>query len=548
MKKNFEESTEVPLDIVGSSTFGRDPKIMSSRTFNMIESDGWLINYFGYQKALSIADEGNGRGLFASVRNNLLITVIDDKVYSVTVFSSYYDVNNVIKNSYSYTLIGLMDTSSGDVFIDENNTGQIAICDQFDIYIYNHSTGVFKKATLPTSFTAGYVTYQDGRFIAPDTKSSRWALSQVGDGLNWFWGPSSTSVEGSIQTKPDLGKATLRFSGRGNLLFVMGKTVTELWTDVGSPTFPYQRNTSVNIDYGCINAATIASLDNIVVWLGSNEKSGPVIMYSTGSDVEQISSDGINYNFSNINFPEKSTAFFVKLNGHLIYQLTFYDSSDNCSLIYDFTTKKFFDVTDENMNYHIVRRVSFFEGKYYFISINDGNLYVLDYDNNLYDYGTFQDGTLKQYEIPKIRICSNIRTPNSMRFCINNVTFTVRQGNDTYNSAQNPSSIPNFISYWKDQNNEYWLDQDGNNWILTDDNTQTLDANTNYYPKISLSISKDGGISFGPLMDKHIYKVGRSINRLNWWNLGSANDLVMQFRFSSKSAVNVTDGMVTLYQ
>ncbi len=497
-------SIQQPFDIVGSSSFGRNPKILASRTFNMIQSDEWLVGYFGYKPILSVPSEGSGRGIFPSIKSNSLIIVIGDSVYSVKVSS---ETLSGIK-SYVSTFVGKIDTNSGDVYIDENNASQIAICDQKNLYIYNYIDLTFTQAVIPDGVKPGYVTYQDGRFIISDTLTSQWFLSKEGDGLNWFWGASGEAVGNSIQTKPDLAEAVLRFPGRGNLLFVIGNSVTELWTDVGASAFPYQRSTSLNFDYGCVNASTIATSGEFVVWLGYNEKSGPVIMYSSGSDINQISTDGINYKFEHIKYPERSVGFLVKLSGHLIYQLTFYDPEDNYSLIYDFNTSKFYDVTDEKMNFHIARRVAFFDNEYFFISINDNKLYQMDADNSEYDYGFFNDGSPKVYEIPRIRVCSNFRMPNTSRFVVNNITFTLQQGND-----------PNY-------------------YILSPD----------YQPRIGLSISKDGGISFGSYVDRPVYRTGRRPNRINWWGLGMANDFVPQFRFWGKGPWNCFGGLMAINQ
>jgi hypothetical protein len=492
------------LDISGSSTFGRDPKIMSSRTFNMIISDNWLVEYGGYKSILQLLPEGNGRGIFTSIRGGLLVAVISNRVFSIQIYATTQQNERI----YKTTQVGLLDSFSGDVFMDENNTNQIAICDQHDLYIYNHGVFSFEKAVLPEGLIPGYVTYQDGRFIIPDTASSVWALSQVGNGLDWFWGNSGGPVLGALQTKGDYVQAALRVPGKGNLLFVMGQTVTELWTDVGSAGFPYQKSKSINIDYGCINQATIASLDDLIVWLGINEKAGPVIMYSTGGNIEQISTDGINYKLSQLNHPEISTGFFVKLSGHLIYQLTFYDPSDNYSLIYDFTTQKFFDVTDENMNFHIARHVAFFDDDYYFISFNDGNLYQMDAAFTTYDYGLDSEGNPKIQEIPRVRVCSNIRAPNSSRFVVNSMNFVLEQGNDTANDFNDPS----------------------------------------YNPRIGFSMSDNGGISFSGYMSYPLYNVGRRANKIDWWNLGSMNDFVAQFRFWGKGPWRCSNGEVNIYQ
>ena len=486
----------IDLDIVGSSSFGRDPKIMASRTFNMILSDGWLVDYVGYVKDISTKANGAGRGNYTSVKGSFLICVVYNKVYVITIVNQ---VSSGLK-TYNSRSVGELTSYFGDVFIEENNNGQIAICDQINLYIYSYSENYFTQAVLPDGFTPGYVTYQNGRFICPDSSSGSFALSDVGNGLNWFWSASSGPVLGAIQTKGDFCKAAVRIAGRGNLLFVMGNTITELWTDVGGAIFPYQRSTSVNIDYGCINAATIASLEQIIAWVGINEKSGPVILYSTGSDVKTVSTEGINYRLSQLNKPESCSAFFVKLNGHLIYQLTFYDASDNFSILYDFTTQKFFDVTDENMNFHIARRVAFFDNDYYFVSFNDNNIYRMSSELNTYDYGNI----IK--EIPRTRICSNIRLPDSSSFIVNNVSFCLEQGNDTNNTGNDPT----------------------------------------YIPRIAMSASKNGGISFGSYISKDLNKVGNRINRIQYWGLGIANDLVVQFRFYGKGPWNASKGIVRI--
>lgn len=495
---------EVKLDIAGSSIFGRDPKIMASRTFNMILADNWLIGYAGYERIIEAPPGGLGRGIFTSVRGNFLLTINGSSVNVIKINS----VGERNQKYYSISQVGTLSSFVGDVFIDENNTNQIAICDQHKLWIYDYIDGFFTEALLPKGFIPGYVTYQNGRFVCPDTASSTWALSEVGNGLNWFWGASGEPVLGSIQTKPDLARVTLRVAGRGNLLFVMGQTVTELWTDIGGALFPYQRSYSVNIDYGCINPATIASLEHLVAWVGTNEKSGPVIMYSTGSDIQQISTDGINFKLAQLIHPEKCSAFFVKLSGHLIYQVTFYDAQDNYSLTYDFTTSMFYDVTDENMNYHIARRVAFFDNDYYFVSFSDNFIYRMSDELTTYDYGNNSNNEPNIQEIPRVRTCSNVRLPNGDRFIINNLNFTIEQGDDLTN----------------------------------------LGNESNYNPRIGLRISKNGGINFGNYVTNPIYRIGHRQNQINFWKLGLANDFVPEFRFWGRGPWKSTEGIINIYQ
>lgn len=502
----------LPLDIVGSTVFGRYPKISIEQTYNMIISDNFLVPYAGHKLTTPISDIGVGRAIFTSNRNNKMYAVINNGLYA-------------IETDNTATLINTLATFTGDIYIDENNNNQIAICDLQNIYIYNYGTGTFTIANI--DFVPGYLSFQNGRFIAAATDTATWRLSDLNNGLNW---PNDSFHVGGFQTKPDTVNAAQRFPGRGNLLFVFGKTVTEAWQDAGLQLFPYLRNNNFNIDYGCLNPATIAYNDTIIVWLAANEKSGPVIMYSTGGDPQKISTDGIDFKLAQLKNPSDAYGFLFRQDGHLIYQITF--PEDNLTYIYDFNTQKFFTLCDEFMNAHIAKRVAFFNDSYYFISFKDGNIYEL---NTRYT-------TYNGAEIPRIRVCRSIRLPDTSRFSINNLTFTIEQG------TQSDVPFPDF-----DNTTVFNLVADNGDQLITDDNKNYI---VNVEPrfvylieqKVGLSICKNGGESFGSIWTKSLNKSGVYKNRLIYWNLGACNDFIPQFRFWGLSRFVATDGIVSIFQ
>lgn len=477
----------MPLTVVGSSTFGRYPKISKEKTTNMIMSDNFLVPSSGYKKQINISDSLVGRGLFNSTRWGKMIVVVSDNVYAVS-------------TNLSYVKIGTLNTTEGDVFITENNDNQICLCDKVYLYFYDFTALTFTVGSL--DFQAGYIEYQDSRFISPNVSTSNnaatWRISEVTDNTSF---PNDQNHVGAIQTKGDYAVACVAVPGRSQLLLVFGNIVGELWYDVGNGIFPYQRATSVNIDYGVANPATIACLEKIVVWLAINEKSGPAILYTTGGDITQISTDGINFLLAHLNNPRNSYGFFFKQDGHLLYQLTFPSPSDNLTIVYDFTTQKFFDLTDESGNCHIAKRVVFFNNKYYFISFFDGNVYEMSSLFYTYDYGDMV------FDIPRSRICNSIRLPDESTFTIPALYFTTEQGTDPNN-----------------------VEQDG----------------SDYFPRIDLSLSKDGGYTFGSTISKSMYYEGHRKNRLMFRNLGRANDLTTQLQFWSKWRFVATNGGVDI--
>lgn len=461
------KSQGFPLKIVGSTKFGRYEKMSSEQTFNMIISDGWLVPFGGWSPRSIINYQGEGRGIYSSAKNNHMYAVIDGNIWS-------------FDSSLSRTVIGVMDTFTGDVFIDENNVNQIAFSDGESIYIYNYLTSSFVQLTSAIlGFKPGYLTFQDSRFISPDTDTNQYRLSEVGNGLSF---PFDAQHVGEVSTKPTRCVACVRFPARGNLLLVMGQTVGEQWMDVGAQLFPYQRSQSTNLDYGCINPATIATNQDIVCWVAINEQSGLAIMSTTGSEAKKISTDGIDFKLTELKYPSNCYGFMVRLDGHLCYVVSW--PKDNLSYLYDFNTEMFFTLTDENMDVFIVKRVAFFNNTYYFVSLKDGNLYELNSRILTYDYGN------AVYEIPQIRIVDSLQLPDQSRFMINVIGFTIQSGEFDYHVED-----------------------------------------TDNIPHIDLSISRDGGVNYGNNVKRIMRPQAFRKNKLTWTQAGEANDMVLQFRF-----------------
>lgn len=494
-----QELQDVPLKLVGGNHFGRFSKISAEQTWNFIVSDNALVPYAGYKNILTQSPAAQGRGLYASSRGNIMLAVWGSNVYTI----------NAAVNAASFR--GTLATPSGDVFIAENNNGEIAITDGVHIYVYNWSTDVFSVSTtgavgagqfaVPTALTnPGYIAFQNGRLIVANNNSTNWYLSAPNNARSW---PSTANSVGALQSKPDTVQAAVPTPGGGNNLYLFGHNVIEQWQDVGAALFPYQRASTFNVDFGTVNASSIASMDRFVVWISSNENSGATLMVIEGNSANQISTDGINYDLANLTNPSNCTGFLFRQDGHVIYQFTFPD--DNLSFAYDFNTKEFFTVTDENLNYHIARQVVFFNNDYYFVSFRGGNLYDFGTEFTNFNYG---DGII--HEIPRLRVTPPLRLPSQAMFIIKEVGFTIENG----------------------QPNTY----------------TTSNGQVSASEAVDLSISRDGGESFGNSWRKEMNPTGKRQNRFRWQQCGQANDTTYQFRFSGFGRFVAFDGVVSVYQ
>ena len=552
---------EFPLNIVGSSTFGRYPKISVEKTYNMFMSDEFMVPYAGYAIGVpssQFAGESQGRAIFTSTKFNALVVVMGNSVYLVNI--TYSQALQKV-TFYQVFRIGTLQTQTGVVYIAENNKPQIGISDGTAFYIYDPTLSPSFQ-TVPIDFVPGYLTFHDTYFIMPAGGTNTWRLSGNNDGTTW---PNDQFSVGALQTKPDNVQAVVRFPSKGNMIFVMGSIVTEAWFDTGAQLFPYQRNNQFNIDYGCIQPATVAYMDEIVVWLAQNEKSGPIIVYSDGGMPRKITTDGIDYLFSTLQNPQDSQGFLYRQDGHLFYHINFY--SDNLSLFYDFNTEKFYHASDQNLNYFIASEVAFVNNQYYFVTKNNANIFAFDTV-----FTTYEDvdslGNVTLNEIPRIRICKNVRTPQQSYDIINDVGFTIESGETNYQQQDLGEIIlitqdgahlitqGDFLGLVTQDLNQL-ITQDGIS-LVSQQNAEGTEAtliaqqraNTGFsnlsLPHVDLSISTDGGATFGNEWAYYLPPIGVRKNRLMWWQCGIANDFVPQFKFWGMGRFVATDGVANV--
>jgi hypothetical protein len=523
-----ELAEQLPVNVKGSSIFGVWPKISLEKTYNMYISDDWMIGFPGYKKVALDGIPGEGRAIFRSVRGNFLIAVAGSGVYTLS-------------ETMTPTFIGTLDTSSGEVFIDENLSGQICLVDGLKAYIYNYVSGGgvvgqdLEDNTL-NPIVPNYVCFHGGFFLIASSLSSlnnfQWFAFErdTATTIKWF----STQT---ISTKPDSAIAVRRLPGRSNNVIVFGRSVAEVHTLTGeSATSVYVRMSSYNIDNGCISVSTIAASEDTVAWLAVNESNSPVIMVTNGAETKQISTDGIDHLMESIKFPEDSTAFFFRQNGHLFYQLTFFNPEDNLTICYDFTTNMFFHLSDQDLNYHIARDMVYFQNKSFLISLRDAAIYELGDNFNTYSYSTNPNDVGEV--IPRIRICNTLRKKDSSTFRCGMVTFWIEQGvNDFFEDVSCNGVLITEIT------GQTIISESGQ-IMLGEFGSCDFDVNR---PRVDMSISKNGNQSFSNFVSRDLNAMAHFRNQIRWHRIGQANELTIQFRFWNLNRVVVTDGVAEVY-
>jgi hypothetical protein len=480
MIPSSSRTKQIPLNMVGSSVFGQYPKISTEETTNMYISDGFLVPYPGYFSLFAVGT-GLTRGIYYSTRANSTFVVVGGSAFIIQ--------NNVAR------FIGSMGLNAGFVQIDEDIVGNVVFCEiNFILSFYNYNTLVFGR--VATSFTPTWVCYINQRFLCTIFRSSQWIASDVTQpGVINFTYPGP--LVGQLATAADTATAIVRYPGRGNAFLILGKFTSELWYDVGAPVFPFQKNINSSYAFGILDARTLSSIDNFIAFVALNNYSNVVIMATDGNEIKKISIDGLNFIVDL--FTSNAWGNIFRVSGHTFYQLNWPDS--NYSIVYDFTTGKFFNLTDPNGNmYPVAKSVLPYANQptveptafnSIFITFNDNVIYTLSEI-----FYTGNGATL-----PRSRTLANIRLPDASRFVLNSVSFAMEQG---------INQVP------------------GN---------------------VQLFVSKDGGYTYSAnAITRNLQPQGSIANRVPFWNLGSSNDFVLNFNFTAPGRFVIGDGVASIYQ
>lgn len=538
------DTQQIPVRIVGSSVYGAHPTISVERTYNMYittSGDGeeqWLTNFPGFRGVLNLIDGGaEGRGAFHSIRGNFILAVVGSQVFRINRFDEVA------------TQIGTIASTTGEISFDENLSSQVCFVDGQIAYIYNYqlapaaiSPAVYNLVPVGTQFTPNYVTYHNTYFIFGNALTnnfgSQWVIFKTGsDGTlpkayDLIWEQTL-----SLQTKPDFAKAVLRIPGHGNNVIVFGTTVAEIWNDIGG-RLVYQRNSSINIDYGAASVATIATNDEIVAWLGINEKSSPALMAMQGGGARRISTDGLDRLLETVQRPQDSTAVLYRQAGHTFYILTFFNPLDNFTIVYDFTLNKIYDITDWDFSHYPARQMIYFDNKNYFISLKDGSFYEISIDIPTIEIlANSGSNVYKIYDMPCVRLTNTYRIDGRPeKYKIKLFTFVIESGT-TPNAFDTPTCYG------------YIITEDTEALIITEDDLPILVEGgycvTNK-PRVDLTISKNGGNTFSNVVSYELKKTGDYKNQPRFNNLGYAQQITYQMRFWGKGRKLVKNGMMEI--
>jgi hypothetical protein len=264
----------------------------------------------------------------------------------------------------------------------------------------------------------------------------------------------------------------------------------------------------------------------MMIFLSQTRDGLGAVMQVVGTESIPISTRALDFELAQYaanNQISDCTSFLVRDNGIIFYRMNF--TKANHTFVYDVTlsnpgsdeTKLWHEEEDVFGNRHFTQTDAYFNGMNYVGHYSKPILYILD--SNAFT----NDGQM----IPRIRITKAFVPPGYQRMRIDRLQIDLLQGNAA------------------DIQTEF-ADVD----ILTEDNSMLLDEDTvpliteegvyfeNPQPLyIFLSISKDGGQTYGYQIKSPMGKVGERTYRTLWRKLGTiprGQAFVVKFQFFQK--------------
>jgi len=392
-----------------------------------------------------------------------------------------------------------LSTDSGPVRFS-NNQNQIMFVDGVDGYLWNFTTqtGLFPVPRIDTSKYFPEqpidITNYNGYFSVTQGESNSISYSALNDGTVW---EDTTHVAQTFEItfKPDQCMAIKVVNGR---MFIFGGIICEQWIDDPVGLQVFSRVNNMCFEYGTPATASVTEDFGRLCFISSNKNGYEGVRMSDGGEPILISDpplDRILKEYEQQFGIDDAVGEIYKESGHLFYEISF--TKANHTWVGDLT---YFPQKPVRWVEREMQDESRFVGQNYF-NFNGKN-YVLDYktnklyemSSNFYDY----DGAVFR----RMRVGRPFTRENQKLFRVSRFRIDMVTGVGTQNGE----------------------DQD---------------------PQVFLSISRDGGVTYGNTLKASSGKVGNRTAQVKFFKLGSQQEWVPRLEFYASIPTTVIGAFIT---
>jgi len=301
-------------------------------------------------------------------------------------------------------------------------------------------------------------------------------------------------------------------------VYLLGETSSEVWVDVGTFPFAFQRIPGTSTQHGIAAKDSVSRLGNSFAYVSRNQRGQSEIMQMNGYTPQRISTHAVENTLVN-KYVGDATAWTYQLEGHECYVVSF--PSIDLTWVYDIATGMWHKwlATDPLTGQYKMYTGScsaVFQGLVVVGDHEDGHIYKLDPD-------TYTDDGV---EVRRLRRCPHLVTDLQRQY-FDELQIQFQPGVGTLGTAsaisngiQSPLIINNGTTYVVANNVTVYIElslvpQVNANTPLTD-------------PQAMLRWSNDGGSTWSNEHWTTIGKIGAYKNRAIWRRLGWARDRIFE--------------------
>ena len=365
-------------------------------------------------------------------------------------------------------------------------------------------------SVLPSSdgaFTgADVVDIVDNYFIYNRPNTQQWAATNI-------LSPITPALSfASKFTGPDNLVSIIADHGQ---VYLLGETTSEVWSDVGTFPFPFQRIPGSSSQHGIVAKFSVARLGNSFAYLSKNVRGQAQVVMMNGYFPTRISTHAVENSLVD-QYVQDAVAWTYQLEGHECYVLSF--PTLDLTWVYDVATgmwHKWLWIDNQNV-YHRHR----------------GNCQANFQNMNL--VGDYQNGII--YQLDQNNFTDNGQEIRRLRRAVHLVQDYQRQYFDELQIYFQPGvGLQNTQASYPTNANKTvaspFLLASNQTFFVADNQTVVIGQvipNVGTNPQAMLRWSNDGGSTWSNEHWVSIGKEGKYKNRAIWRRLGMARDRVFE--------------------